>query len=405
MNFETNEFQGVSVSSVGSMEDFLGQFEAPEDKYKVTPREIDTDNVVEVLNSGENNVVEVVPEGGKAQEPVEEVPVSNKPNEGLNKEVKPGTNVEPSQEVTETQESTIYKSVIKDLIKDGLWEDFDGIEDENGEITPLDKVNVDKELFYSIIAQKTEEIKNKATENKISVDGVSDFMKRMIELDKKGGDVRSAIETYNEFKNPLEKLDLDKVEDQRSIIYLRYSTENKLDKQTIFDIIESREKNGKLRETAEQAKEQMMKAVDMRLKAIEEQAAQRLEQEKENIKRYRSQLSESLVNNFQLKDSSRNRLLDLATKKDKNGAYGIDLMFDEAMSNPDKAAKIIMLLTDEEEYNKQVSEKRVREDKINTMKSIRLVPKNKSSNMSISGKSDRVISDDKTFDPAALFGG
>lgn len=405
MNFETNEFQGVSVSSVGSMEDFLGQFEAPEDKYKVTPREIDTDNVVEVLNSGENNVVEVVPEGGKAQEPVEEVPVSNKPNEGLNKEVKPDTNVEPSQEVTETQESTIYKSVIKDLIKDGLWEDFDGIEDENGEITPLDKVNVDKELFYSIITQKTEEIKNKATENKISVDGVSDFMKRMIELDKKGGDVRSAIETYNEFKNPLEKLDLDKVEDQRSIIYLRYSTENKLDKQTIFDIIESREKNGKLRETAEQAKEQMMKAVDMRLKAIEEQAAQRLEQEKENIKRYRSQLSESLVNNFQLKDSSRNRLLDLATKKDKNGAYGIDLMFDEAMSNPDKAAKIIMLLTDEEEYNKQVSEKRVREDKINTMKSIRLVPKNKSSNMSISGKSDRVISDDKTFDPAALFGG
>lgn len=405
MNFETNEFQGVSVSSVGSMEDFLGQFEAPEDKYKVTPREIDTDNVVEVLNSGDNNVVEVVPEGGKAQEPVGEVPVSNKPNEGLNKEVKPVTNVEPSQEVTETQESTIYKSVIKDLIKDGLWEDFDGIEDENGEITPLDKVNVDKELFYSIVAQKTEEIKNKATENKISVDGVSDFMKRMIELDKKGGDVRSAIETYNEFKNPLEKLDLDKVEDQRSIIYLRYSTENKLDKQTIFDIIESREKNGKLRETAEQAKEQMMKAVDMRLKAIEEQAAQRLEQEKENIKRYRSQLSESLVNNFQLKDSSRNRLLDLATKKDKNGAYGIDLMFDEAMSNPDKAAKIIMLLTDEEEYNKQVSEKRVREDKINTMKSIRLVPKNKSSNMSISGKSDRVISEDKTFDPAALFGG
>ena len=405
MNFETNEFQGVSVSSVGSMEDFLGQFEAPEDKYKVTPREIDTDNVVEVLNSGENNVVEVIPKGGENQEPVEEVPVSNKPNEGLNKEVKPDTNVEPSQEVTETQESTIYKSVIKDLIKDGLWEDFDGIEDENGEITPLDKVNVDKELFYSIIAQKTEEIKNKATENKISVDGVSDFMKRMIELDKKGGDVRSAIETYNEFKNPLEKLDLDKVEDQRSIIYLRYSTENKLDKQTIFDIIESREKNGKLRETAEQAKEQMMKAVDMRLKAIEEQAAQRLEQEKENIKRYRSQLSESLVNNFQLKDSSRNRLLDLATKKDKNGAYGIDLMFDEAMSNPDKAAKIIMLLTDEEEYNKQVSEKRVREDKINTMKSIRLVPKNKSSNMSISGKSDRVISDDKTFDPAALFGG
>ena len=95
----------------------------------------------------------------------------------------------------------------------------------------------------------------------------------------------------------------------------------------------------------------------------------------------------------------------MATKKDKNGAYGIDLMFDEAMSNPDKAAKIIMLLTDEEEYNKQVSEKSVREDKINTMKSIRLVPKNKSSNMSISGKSDRVISEDKTFDPAALFGG
>lgn len=421
MDFEITGTEGISVGTMGSIEDFLGNLEMPADKYKSTPKDVDVNKVIDTIKGedGENTVVvdegqtagqnggqtenegvvikDVTPtEGGNnGQEPTKKEG-SNQPTEG-------GNNTEGGS-TQESSESVLYKSLISDLVKNGLWEGFEGIEDEKGNVIPLDEVNIDKDLFYSIIEQKTEEAKNKAAENKISVEGVSDFVKRVIELDKKGGNVRSAMETYNNYQNPIDSLDLEKVEDQRKMVYLRYATENKLDEQEIQDIIEIREKNGRLKETAIAAKEQLQKAIDMKMEALEQEAIARAEQEKANIKAYRGKLNESFDKQFQLKDSVKNKLIELATKRSKEGAFQIDLMFDEAMRDVDKAAKIIMLIANEEEYNKQISERRVREDKINTMKSIRLVPKSKSSNLTIpTNKGSREDYEEKTFDPSFLF--
>lgn len=421
MDFEITGTEGISVGTMGSIEDFLGNLEMPADKYKSTPKDVDVNKVIDTIKGedGENTVVvdegqtagqngghtenegvvikDVTPtEGGNnGQEPTKKEG-SNQPTEG-------GNNTEGGS-TQESSESVLYKSLISDLVKNGLWEGFEGIEDEKGNVIPLDEVNIDKDLFYSIIEQKTEEAKNKAAENKISVEGVSDFVKRVIELDKKGGNVRSAMETYNNYQNPIDSLDLEKVEDQRKMVYLRYATENKLDEQEIQDIIEIREKNGRLKETAIAAKEQLQKAIDMKMEALEQEAVARAEQEKANIKAYRGKLNESFDKQFQLKDSVKNKLIELATKRSKEGAFQIDLMFDEAMRDVDKAAKIIMLIANEEEYNKQISERRVREDKINTMKSIRLVPKSKSSNLTIpTNKGSREDYEEKTFDPSFLF--
>ena len=227
-------------------------------------------------------------------------------------------------------------------------------------------------------------------------------MKRMIELEKKGGNVRQAMETYNSLTNPIEALDLEKTEDQRKMVWLRYKLENKLDDQTITDIIVSREMSGKLEETAKQAKSQLEKAAEMQLQNLEQQAKERQQKEREEIKQYRADLSDVLNKEFKLKDSTKTRLLDLATKRDKEGLYGIDYLYHQAMETPEKATKLLLFLTNEEEYNQQISEKKVREGKINTMKSIRLIPKGKGSNLSIPSQ-NKESEDDKTFDPLLLF--
>lgn len=407
---ETNNNVGLSIGELGSIDEFLGQLEMPEDEFKVTPPSVDTDNIVETLKNNEDGdtpntvtIEESKKEEGEANSSedninTKEVTEKNESENSSSKEKK--ETVEGVEE--ETSDSKFYKSIISDLVKEGLWESFDGIEDENGEVIPLDQVNIDKDVFYSIIASKIEEIKSKASENKISVDGVSDFMKRMIELEKKGGNVRQAMETYNALTNPIEALDLEKTEDQRKMVWLRYKLENKLDDQTITDIIVSREMSGKLEETAKQAKSQLEKAAEMQLQNLEQQAKERQQKEREEIKQYRADLSDVLNKEFKLKDSTKTRLLDLATKRDKEGLYGIDYLYHQAMETPEKATKLLLFLTNEEEYNQQISEKKVREGKINTMKSIRLIPKGKGSNLSIPSQ-NKENEDDKTFDPLLLF--
>ena len=406
---ETNDNVGLSIGELGSIDEFLGQLEMPEDEFKVTPPSVDTDNIVETLKNNEDedtpNTVTIEEnkkeekEDKTSEENVDTKKVEDNKNEKNSSEEKKET-VEGVEE--ETSNSKFYKSIISDLVKEGLWESFDGIEDENGEVIPLDQVNIDKDIFYSIVASKIEEIKSKASENKISVDGVSDFMKRMIELEKKGGNVRQAMETYNALTNPIEALDLEKTEDQRKMVWLRYKLENKLDDQTITDIIVSREMSGKLEETAKQAKSQLEKAAEMQLQNLEQQAKERQQKEREEIKQYRADLNDVLNKEFKLKDSTKTRLLDLATKRDKEGLYGIDYLYKQAMETPEKATKLLLFLTNEEEYNQQISEKKVREGKINTMKSIRLVPKGKGSNLSVPSQ-NKEDKEDKTFDPMLLF--
>ena len=406
---ETNDNVGLSIGELGSIDEFLGQLEMPEDEFKVTPSSVDTDNIVETLKNNEDedtpNTVTIEEnkkeekEDKTSEDNVDTKKVENNKSEENSSEEKKET-VEGVEE--ETSNSKFYKSIISDLVKEGLWESFDGIEDENGEVIPLDQVNIDKDVFYSIVASKIEEIKSKASENKISVDGVSDFMKRMIELEKKGGNVRQAMETYNTLTNPIEALDLEKIEDQRKMVWLRYKLENKLDDQTITDIIVSREMSGKLEETAKQAKSQLEKAAEMQLQNLEQQAKERQQKEKEEIKQYRADLNDVLNKEFKLKDSTKTRLLDLATKRDKEGLYGIDYLYRQAMETPEKATKLLLFLTNEEEYNQQISEKKVREGKINTMKSIRLVPKGKGSNLSVPSQ-NKENKEDKTFDPMLLF--
>ena len=399
---------GISIGELGNVEDFLGEIDFQDNPLAHTPKVEEID--VESMGLTEENKPEPTTNETKAEgkevtpEPTEEVkPQETEPKkEEKPKEVKeePAPTKQENVVEQESQESVLYKGVINDLIKEGLLSEIGGIEDENGEVIPLENVEFDKEVFYSIIANGIEDIKAKAAENKVSLEGVSDFTKRIIDIDKQGGDVRAALDTYNNFKNPIESLNLDNANDQIKVVYLRYKAENKLDDQTIMDIIRSRKEAGTLRDTAEQSKAQMEQLVELRLKSIEEQAKEKVAKEKQELKEYRSDLNEAIGKTFQLKDSDKTRLLDLATKREENGLYGVDNLYYQAMNDPEKATKLLMFLTNEEEYNKQVSEKRARETELKTMKTIKIVSKGKGSNLNINNRTEE--RDNNTFNVADM---
>ena len=199
---------GISIGELGNVEDFLGEIDFQDNPLAHTPKVEEID--VESMGLTEENKPEPTTNETKAEgkevtpEPTEEVkPQETEPKkEEKPKEVKEEPTPTKQEKVVEqeSQESVLYKGVINDLIKEGLLSEIGGIEDENGEVIPLENVEFDKEVFYSIIANGIEEIKAKAAENKVSLEGVSDFTKRIIDIDKQGGDVRAALDTYNNFK-------------------------------------------------------------------------------------------------------------------------------------------------------------------------------------------------------------
>ena len=218
---------GISIGELGNVEDFLGEIDFQDNPLAHTPKVEEID--VESMGLTEENKPEPTTNETKAEgkevtpEPTEEVkPQETEPKkEEKPKEVKEEPAPAKQEKVVEqeSQESVLYKGVINDLIKEGLLSEIGGIEDENGEVIPLENVEFDKDVFYSILANGIEEIKAKAAENKVSLEGVSDFTKRIIDIDKQGGDVRAALDTYNNFKNPIESLNLDNVNDQIKVVY------------------------------------------------------------------------------------------------------------------------------------------------------------------------------------------
>lgn len=292
------------------------------------------------------------------------------------------------EEDKSTEESSLnYKSIITKLVESKLWDGIDAFETEEGEQISFEDMDIDEDTFIEIFKQKTQEEKTKALENKVSTDGISDFTQKLIEIEKNGGDVQQALESYQRFKNPIEGLDLSKESDQQAALYLKYQSKG-LEDSEIVRIIQGFKSEGVLEEKAVEAKTQIETAFTKQMEAINQQAVERKTQQKEAIKKYRNTLGEELKQ-FQLNESYKRKLLDLATKEGKDGRFELDNLYSELRKDPAKAAELVLFLTNKEEYLKQVTEVVRRQDKLDTMKTIKLVKKGKSSNVTIKPKEDK----------------
>lgn len=389
-NQTTNTNMDFSSASaiIGGLDSFIEEgvsFNTNEETNTDKEKELDIDLNVEEENEteGKTNVE------GKTVDPEKADPEKADP-EKVNPEKK-----------EENKNSNIFdfKQVINSLVENKIFEGFDTIETEDGEIS-FEDFEVDENTFVDIIKSKLDEIKETAASN--TTKGLSDFTKHLLEIEKNGGNVSQALETYQNYQNPLESFDLSDEIDQQKVIFMKYHQVMGMEKDVVMDLIEGFVNKGKLEDEAIKADTEIRNAVSKQLEAINEQAKKNKDKKKENLKIYRDKLRENL-NSFDINDNYKRKILDLATKEDESGNFQLDSVYYEIRNNPEKAASLILFLTDPEEYNKQVTSKEVRNTQLDTFKKLKLV-KRGGDNIKIQSKDKKPINNKDLIDIEEIFG-
>jgi hypothetical protein len=254
-------------------------------------------------------------------------------------------------------------------MKSKVIEAFDTIETEDGEI-PLSEYDLDEESFAGIIQAQIENARSEGEKN--TTKNVSDFTKHLIEIEKNGGNVSQALETYNMYQDPLDNLDLSIELDQQKAVFMKYHQLKGMDKETTMDLIESFMNKGKLEEEALKADAEIRGAIDKQMEALNNQAVAQKEEKKKQLKLYRDSLSENL-NKFDLNSNVKKKIVDYATKENENGSFELDTLYYNLRNNPETASELALFLIDKDTYKKQVAKEEVRDTQIKTMKSLKVV--------------------------------
>lgn len=348
-----------------------------EDLMGLPPMEAESTPAGEALEKElESKVVDVLP----GLDPILDIvpPVVEEAAEEEDKVADPilGSIEKPENETeTEANSSILYKDTLKSIFGDNLGslvQEVDGVEQE----IALEDLELDSELFADILKSKMEEVREEASKNKISSEGISEFTKNLIELDKNGGDVRSLLEVKQAYSDPLEGLDVEVIEDQKEILYLRGKAAGQSDKD-INLLIEIYEAKGLLESEAVEAEKALRDAIDGQMQRAIEAAKADSKAKEETFKLYKKDLKETL-SKFELKDGAKAKLLDIATKPNKEGKYEMDEAYNEWRMTPDKAAELAFFLTDKEEYLKQATKVAVKEKQVEIARKIKIIPRSNS---------------------------
>jgi hypothetical protein len=271
----------------------------------------------------------------------------------------------------EPESSKIYRNTLKSLWGDeigSIVQEIDGVEQE----VSIDDIEFDEETFKSIFQSKIDEIQEAANKNKISIDDVSEFTKNLIEVENNGGSLKDLLDIKQKFADPLEGLDLENVEDQKTVIFLRNQAAGQSDAD-INRLIKSYESEGILSEMAEEADASLRTAIDAKVKAEVLKSEQDKKEREELFKKYKTDIKTTLGNVFELNDKAKSKLVDFATKANKEGKYEMDIVYNEMRLNPEKAAELMLFMTDKDEFIKQVTKKAVVEKQLEGARKLKII--------------------------------
>ena len=264
-----------------------------------------------------------------------------------------------------TVSSSEYKKAYDILARSNDWEEIDSIE-VDGEEVAFDELEFTEELFEQLVAQQAEMAKEQLLSNKIDGEGLSDFTKRLIQIEKDGGNVSAALQAYESVGNPLESADLSNPDDQQALVYLRLEKAG-LPEDEILSIIEGYKEKGQLAEKAARSYDEMTDAYKKYLVQLEDDAKSQKVKREESIKTYRKTMKETLKNEFKFNESYARRLTDLATKETEKKTYELDELYRQVRQDPNKVIEIALLLTDREEFIKHITADALRRDKLESL--------------------------------------
>lgn len=345
-----------------------------------------------LLNKDEGN--EGQGEGGDTSKGNDDEDKSDPDNTG-NSEGE-GNDVDENEENKDVTEPATpdYKGILSDLISRGVISDISDYEFQVGE-NEDDKVSFkdldikDKDSFLDLIENVIKEKESGLLKDKIDTSSISDFTRQLIEAEKSGANVNQILGVYRQYQAPIQDLDLSVKEDQMKVIRhfvnsLPISDEEKDEQLEIYksqsdEFIEAKAKKFK------GILDEKMKDYIQKQK---EDAEKKKKEDEEAGKRYRKELKTEFSSSYELNEKMLSRLTDFALKIDDKGETGVLRTFKETMKDPKKAVDLIMYLMDSEEFIKQKSNKRVKQEQVKVIKMLGRTNKSRSATGDTGGGDD-----------------
>ncbi|NBO23422.1 hypothetical protein EBU94_08825, partial [bacterium] len=165
--------------------------------------------------------------------------------------------------------------------------------------------------------------------------------------------------------DPIESIDISTSEGQeKAIAFFLHQTGK--DQEDIEARIKLYREKGILAEKAEEFQGEIRKAFDKFVEQEKERAIEAKTKTEEALKEYRKNLTEKIGARFELNDSAKKKLVDFAAKPTNENKFLLDEKLREIRMNPEEAAELALFVLDKEEYIKQVTNKKVTDEKIKT---------------------------------------
>lgn len=295
------------------------------------------------------------------------------------KVITPEKKVTPKKEDKEekisfTNNDAVYFDIIKDRLDSGEWEDV-LIETEDGTeklLSELDSIDKDtfKNLENAIKEQKAEEFKSKYVE----IDGLDEVKKRLINI-VKSGDLelaKSLFENPESLKEPFQGYDEDNDAHNTDVLAWYYQKVMGHSSSEARALVESSKKDLTLDVKAQKIVEYQRQQFYKGLENKEQELIEDQKEEQERIKEYRKGLAQEFKVEG-VSESLTRKFVDVATRKDQNGSFEIDNVYEEWMNDPKKARELIQFLLDKDTYIKKVTSETKKNVQLENLKKIKIV--------------------------------
>jgi hypothetical protein len=320
----------------------------------------------------------------KKEEIQTDITISNEEDEDKSKEGEESSNEdlekkkdepkEPETKISLGNSDDTYLDIVKERLDSGEWDDL-VIEDEDGNEVKLSELkDIDKDTFKAlekeIKTQKDTEFKEKY----VSVDGLDEVKKRLINIVKEGDlDLAKALfQNPAALQEPFQGYDNENDDHNEDVLDWYYQKALGHSPKEAAALVKASKEDLTLDTKAQKIVEYQRNQFYTNLHNREQKILADKAKEQETIKEYRKNLSTELKQEG-LSENLTRKFVDVATKTDNTGNYEIDTIYDEWMSDPKKAKELIYFMLDKENYLKKATAAVKKDVHLDTLKRIKIV--------------------------------
>jgi hypothetical protein len=296
------------------------------------------------------------------------------PDDDLEKDKKKDEPKEPETKITLDNSDNTYLDIVKERLESGEWEDL-VIEDEEGNEVKLSEMkDIDKDTFKALEKEIKTQKDKEFQEKYVSVDGLDEVKKRLINIVKEGDLelAKALFENPASLQEPFQGYDVDDDSHNEQVLAWYYQTALGHSPKEAQALMKAAKEDLTLDIKAQKIVEYQRNEFYSNLKNREQEIIKEKANEQERIKEYRKALSSELKQEG-LSENLAKKFVDVATKTDKTGNYEIDTIYDEWMSDPKKAKDLLFFMLDKDNYIKKVTSEVKKGVQLDTLKKIKIV--------------------------------